>query len=113
MVLLAVIVIVTVSAAFLSIDTGLLAQSAQGSAVRLNLVESCVNEVLLELNETAAVPSTVTLPQGTCSVVLNSQTGQTWDVTVTSISGSNTEAIQVTADRGNTVARSSWQRIAQ
>lgn len=73
--------------------------------------ESCAEESLLIWNETNALPATVTFPEATCSVTINSQAGNQTTFTVTANDNSYTSSVQVTAERTTTVTIISWQQL--
>ncbi len=75
------------------------------------LTESCIADALLRLNTQNSLPTTVTLPQGSCTVTLDSQLGNDWTFTTTGTFDTYTQSIQVTANRSSTVAITSWQRL--
>lgn len=113
LVLLVVTIIITVSASYLAIDTGIIALSAEQSATAFTLAESCAAEALLQINENNALPSTISFPEGSCSVTEHSHIGNDWDFSTQANVGTNTEEIRITASRTTTVTITNWQRIAQ
>lgn len=110
-VIAAILVIIGTSISFLAIDSGQASLSQKKREEVITISEACVAEVLLTLNETATIPSSVSLPEGSCSVVTNSQTGASWTFTVTSTVDGHTKAVQVTADRTTTVDITGWREI--
>jgi len=77
----------------------------------LNISEACVEDALLRINENNAVPSSFTLPYGTCSVTVNSQVGNNWDITVSTTISSQTKSIQVVFDRTSIITITSWKEV--
>lgn len=73
-----------------------------------NFVESCIEDALLRLNENDAIPTSITLPYGSCSVTINSQVGTTWDFTVVGTLDGQTVTIQVEAERSGSVTITDW-----
>lgn len=108
LVIAVVVTTVGLSVATQSIDT---VQSTlfdeRGHQVR-NVVESCVEDALLSLNKNNAIASSITLPDGSCSVTINSQTGLTWNFTVTSTVEQQTASAVVEAERDSAVSVTSW-----
>ena len=72
------------------------------------LAETCVEEVLLKINMTAAVPTIVTTPLGDCAVTTDAQSGNNYTVSVTATRNNRTKKITVTISRTTTVAVTSW-----
>jgi len=67
------------------------------------LVEACVEEGLIWINEFNTLPVTnITTSFGTCPFTVNSQTGTSWDFTV---SGN----VNVKLNRGTTLAIGVWK----
>lgn len=77
----------------------------------MSLAESCVDDALLRINKNNALPSSLTLPTGTCSVTTNSQVGSNWTFTVSASLNSYTKTIKVSATRTSSVAVTSWLEI--
>lgn len=77
----------------------------------LGFVESCVQDALMRLNKNNAIPASLVLPDGTCTVTINSQVGNVWDFTTTGTLGGYSKDIRVSATRGNTVVITSWLEI--
>jgi hypothetical protein len=74
----------------------------------LDLVEGCAEDALLMLNENNSLPSTVVLPEGSCSVTINSQSGSTWIFTVSGTFEGYVKSIQVEAERSTTIVIRNW-----
>lgn len=75
------------------------------------LAEGCAELALLELNETGTISNTITLPEGTCSVTIDSQVGKITTFTVSITQNSYTKSIEVEADRTSIVEVTSWQYL--
>ncbi len=108
LIVLALVLLIGVSTSLLSINDLLSSQSGKMSNGALNLAESCAENALLVLNEENTLPSSITLPQGFCSVTINSQTGSLWDFTVVSVADGYQKYIRINANRGATVTINSW-----
>lgn len=72
------------------------------------LAEACGELALLELNETGTISSSITLPEGTCSVTIDSQTGANTTFTVSITQNTYTKSLQISANRTSTVEVQSW-----
>lgn len=77
----------------------------------LGFVESCVADALIRLNKTNSIPVSIILPDGTCTVTINSHVGSDWDFTVEGTHGGYKKTIRVTANRTSTVNITSWIEI--
>lgn len=81
--------------------------SEQGQDAR-NMVESCAEDVLLSINKNSSAPSSITLPEGSCSVSINSQSGSTWNFTVVGTLEQHSATLRVEAERTSLVTVTSW-----
>ena len=77
----------------------------------IGFVESCAEDALIKINKNGALAGTIVLPEGTCTVTINSQVGSNWDFTVSGILNGYSKNIRVTATRGSTMTVNSWQEI--
>jgi len=77
----------------------------------IGFVESCVQDALLSINKTDTLGGSVILPDGTCTVTINSHVGSDWDFTVEGTHGGYKKTIRVTASRTSTVNITSWIEI--
>ena len=108
LVIAVVVTTVGLSVSTQSIDTVQSSLFDEKSHAARNFVESCIEDALLRLNENDAIPTTITLPSGSCSVTINSQTGTTWIFTTTGAQDGQTVSIQVEAERSGSVSITDW-----
>lgn len=108
LVILAVILTITITGSLLSIDGAQISLSENISQTSNQVVESCVNEVLLELTNEATFSGTVTLPEGSCTVILDSQSGDNWVFSVTGSINNYDTTIQVDLDKTTELTINSW-----
>jgi hypothetical protein len=94
-----VIVVIGTSVALLSINEIQSSLSNKKSEQGLGFVDSCVEEALLRLNEEIAIPALLTLPEGTCTATVNSQTGANWTFTVNGTSEGYSKTVRVSVIR--------------
>ena len=111
LVITAISLIIGMSVTLLSINGIQTALSSKKNIETTYLVESCVEEALLGINENNAVLSSIVLPEITCSVTTNSQTGTSWDFTVSGTFEQYTQQIRVQAERNTTITITSWNQI--
>jgi hypothetical protein len=78
----------------LTLTTGTIGVASIQSALNLSkkavvdrIGESCVEDTLLKINDSKAIPVNVSLPIGTCNVTINSSGPASWDFTVNSSAG--------------------------
>ncbi len=81
------------------------------SEVALGLVNACAQDGLIRLSKNNSIPGTIVLPEGTCTVTINSQVGNDWDVTYSVTLGGYTKSVKVVATRTTTVTINSWLEI--
>ena len=108
LVVFVVLTALVISAPLLSINDGLQSLTDTQSQQARDLTEACVEEMLWQLNQTNAVPALITLPEVTCSLVVNSQIGDIWSVTVSANNSAFGHTIQVTANRSGLVKVDQW-----
>lgn len=111
LVIAAVILTIGISVSLLAISESQLSLADKKKEETVDFVEACVEDALLELNEDSSIPSTITVPEGSCSVVVNSQSGNDWTFTVSGTRDSHSKDIQVSATRDTTVTITSWKEI--
>lgn len=75
------------------------------------MVEACIEDSLMYLNKNNSLRTTVTLPQGSCSVTINSQVGNVWDFTVAGSFEGYSKSVRVNATKGSGVTVNSWVNI--
>lgn len=76
-----------------------------------DFVESCVEDALLRLNENNAIPTTISLPQGTCIITINSHLGNNWTFTSVGTLQNHKKTILVQATRAVYITVSDWREI--
>ena len=105
----ALVILIGISVSALSINDLQSSFAAFRNEEGIDLVESCVEDALLRLNEEGSIPGSITIAGRTCSVTLNSQVGSNWDFTVEATNEGYTKRIRVTASRTSTVSITSWK----
>ncbi len=112
LVVLVLTISIGISVALASISDAQISLSSKKSFEELDITDSCINEALLELNEDESISSSISLPEGNCSVTIDSQAGNDWTFTVTSnTTGTQTKSVQVSVTRDTTVTVNSWQEL--
>jgi hypothetical protein len=108
LVIMAVVLIIGSSVSFLSINEMQSALSSKKSEESLHLVEGCAEDALLRLNKNNSIPLTIIIPEGSCSVTIDSHIGNNWTFTVSSTIINYKKNIQISAVRDSTVTITSW-----
>jgi len=106
-----VLLTIGLSVSLIAISEGQLSLSGRKNESALDLTEACVEDALLHLSDANALNTTIVLPEGTCTLVVDSQVGTAWMFTVTGTHETLTKKIQVTATRGSSVSVTSWREI--
>lgn len=108
----AIVVAVAITVALLSIGEAQSALVLSKGEENLNLVEGCVDDVLLKVRSNSSYSGgTLTHPEGTCTVTVNSG-NPSWDITVTSQTMTYQRKIQVIFTRSSGgITLTSWQEI--
>ena len=111
LVIATVILTIGISVSLLSVSESQISLAEKKKEETVDFVEACVEDALLELNENGSISSAITLPEGTCTVTIDSQTGDDWTFTVTGAVDAHTKRIQVTANRDTAVTVTSWKEV--
>lgn len=115
LVILVVVLTLSVSLAYLSIGEGQSSFALFKGEEALQLTEGCVEDVLLKArNNPNYNGGTLSRPEGTCNVTIDSKVGTTWvaSIVVSTPNASYIRKIQVTFDRNPTgIVLSSWKEI--
>ena len=77
----------------------------------LDLVEGCAEDALFYLNEINALPVTIILPVGSCSIDLESQSGNDWTFIVNGNFSGYTKKVRIQTNRSTTISVTSWQEM--
>ncbi len=107
-VIASVVIVIGVSVSLTAISESQTTLAQVKSDSSLDLVDSCVEDALLYLNENNSVPATISLPQGSCSILVNSSGGGTFDFTVTGSFENYTKKARIVANRTSTLSITSW-----
>lgn len=111
LVIAAVVVSIGLSTSLLSINEAQTSLSGAKNDESLDIVEGCIEDALIRLNEGNAIPTQIPLPQGTCNVTIDAQSGNDWTFTATGIVDNHSKKIQVQATRTTTISITSWEEI--
>ena len=104
------LLVIGVSVAIISINQGQMSTIEQKKEAELAFVESCAVDALMRLNITNTIPSSFTLPQGTCNVG-STNSGTSWTITVTGNQENYTKTIQINASKTSNITITSWIEI--
>ena len=115
LVISAVVVVAAVGITYLSIGEAQSGLALFKGEDNLNFVEGCVEDVMLKIRSNSAYSgTTITRPEGTCTITYNvGGSGPTnWDLTVSSSTTKYQRKIQVVFVRNSTgISLTSWKEI--
>lgn len=111
LVIAVVVLTIGISVALISISEGQISLAEKKKEETLDFVESCVEDALLRLNKDENIPSQIKLPEGTCSVNIESQVDNKWVFTVSGQLDNYRKTIKVMAVRGSKINVESWQEV--
>ena len=77
----------------------------------LALVNACARDGMIRLNKNNTIPASIVLPEGSCTVTINSHTGSSWDITFSGTFNGYTKSVRITATRSSTIVINSWKQI--
>lgn len=106
----AVVVAIATTVTYLSIDEGQMSLAQLHSEQVRGMVEGCAADALLQLNKTETLPSTITHPQGSCTISGVTQNADQWQFTVTGTRASHQARLSITAQRAGQVHIVRWIR---
>lgn len=111
LVIAVVVLIIGTTVSLVSISEGQISLSGIKNGETLDILEGCAEETLLYLNENKLVPSTITLPEGTCTTTVNSQSATNWTVTLTTTLSGYSKSVRIVLTRNSTITITSWEEI--
>lgn len=111
LVIAAVVLIIGTSVSLLSINDIQSAFAYIKGGQSLHLVEGCVEDALLQLNNSNSLPSSILIPEGTCTVTVNSHSGNDWTFTTSGTFSSHFKSVKVSVTRESLLSISSWIQL--
>ena len=114
LVISAVILVIGISTSLLSISEAQMSLAEEKNTENLALIETCVEEALLRINEDHDLPSQITVPEGICDIAIEDQTVDNWTTTwtFTVTDTDQIKKVRVTAVEDIQVSVNSWQEIS-
>ena len=106
-----VLVVIGIVVSLTSINEVQSSLSENRKEATIALVEGCIQEALFWINRTNNLPSTVSLPEGSCDVTINSHLGVFWTFTVSGTFENYRKSFMVSANRTSKVTVTSWSEI--
>lgn len=111
-VILAVVLIMTVSVSLLSVGEAQSGLSLYKGEDSLAFVEGCMEDALIKIRSNDAYAGgTITRPEGSCVITIVSHVGSNWTVTANSTDTKYVRKVQVTMVKSSSIAITSWQEI--
>ena len=113
LILSVVVVAIATTVTLLSIGEAQSSLSLYKGEDNLNFVEGCVEDVMLKIRANSSYNGTsITRPEGTCSITYNSGGPSNWDITITSLSAAYQRKVNVVFTRNPTgISVTSWKEI--
>lgn len=111
LVIASVVLAIGISVSLLSISEGQVGLSQSTSEGLYYLVDACAEEALTKLRETTNLPSSISIPELTCSLSVDSQSGNNWLFTVEGSVDNYTKKIQIAATRDTSVVVTDWKEV--
>lgn len=111
LVIAAIVITIGLSTSLLSVNEAQMSLSGKKSKESVDLVEGCVEDALMRINTSNTIPSQISLPEGTCNVTIDAQSGKDWTVTVTGTIDTYTKRVQATITRNTSVLITTWEEI--
>jgi len=106
-----IVIMIGLSTSLLSINNAQASLATLRNEVAVDMLEGCVEDALLYLNENDALPTNISLPEGMCTVTLNSHTGTEWVFTAETSIATHTKRVQITALRNSNISIKEWVEI--
>ncbi|MEK7185788.1 MAG: hypothetical protein AAB675_00280 [Patescibacteria group bacterium] len=111
LILSAVILGIIVTVARLGIGEGQVSLALSKGENSLHFVESCIEDVLLRIREDPSYSaSSITYPEGTCSVTI-SPAGSVYTITTSNSDTSYKRTIEAVVVRGASMSLTSWKEL--
>lgn len=111
LVIVAILLVIITTTSLVAISEGQMSLSNKRADEASNLVESCIEDALIRINKSNNIPSSLILPEGTCTVIIDSHVGNNWTFTVSGSIVGYTKKVQVQATRGSTVSITNWKEL--
>ena len=104
----AILITIIMSSTLLTISSNQISLSYKQKDNTINQVESCIEDALLYLNNNNSLPTTITMPTGSCAITLNNQVDNIFTFTVSTNLNNYQKIIKVQAQRSTKVIVLSW-----
>jgi hypothetical protein len=111
LVIAVIVVTIGLSTSLLSINEAQTSLSGKRNEESVDFVDGCIEDALMRLNKENVIPTQIPLPEGTCDVTINAQSGSDWTFTTTGTIDHYTKKIQVQATRTTTVSINAWEEV--
>lgn len=113
LIVMAVVIATATTVTYLSIGEAQSSFALFKGEDTLSFVEGCVEDALLKTREHSGYNGgTITRPEGTCSITVDSKVGDTWTITVTTQATNYKRTIRVVFDRlVPGISITSWKEV--
>lgn len=110
-VVLVLVITIGLSTSLLSINDLQSSYSSGKNEEAVDLLEGCIEDALMRINQKNSLPGSIPLLGSTCSVTLNSHVGTNWDFTLGVIKDGYSKKIQIKLTRGTIITINSWGEV--
>ena len=107
----AAILIIGITLTLTSISESQKALSGRRREEAIDRVEACIEDAMYSININNSLATTITLPEGICTLTIDSHVGNNWTFTVSATTNNYTKSIQVITTRAATITPVSWKEI--
>ena len=73
------------------------------------LLDACAEESLIRINKNNTLPPTIITTLGSCTAVVNSQIGASWNFSLSTTGEMSPLGLNLVLNRGSTISISGWQ----
>jgi len=113
-VIAAIVVTIGLTISLSSISEGQMSLALEQNDKTRYFIEACIEDALIKLNHddsTFSSFSSITLPEGSCTISNITNVGDTWSFRMSGQTSGHTKTFDIEADRGSTLDIINWKEI--
>jgi len=111
LVIAAVVVVIGVSVSLSAVNDIQSALSGKKAEESFDIVQSCAEDAIMRINQYDLLPTSISLPEGSCTITINSHAGNDWDFTVTGGLIGQTRSLRLSVTRSTIMLLNSINEI--
>lgn len=112
LIIAAVVLAIGITVSLLSIGEGQSALSLTKGEDTLSFIEGCTEDTLLKSKASSSYNGgNITRPEGTCTITIDSKSGNDWTATISTAATEYKRTIRVIFNRGGAITLTSWKEI--